>query len=82
MTTLAYKIEIVVRPMNWFSLPSLSFDKVQKINNPMNIKPKLLRALTGSLKMPELTLSHQREISPIDSWGSRVVMRPALPKIK
>tara|TARA_B100001123_G_scaffold83887_2_gene96005 strand:- start:4860 stop:5108 length:249 start_codon:yes stop_codon:yes gene_type:complete len=40
------------------------------MNKPVTIYPKLLSALTGSLKILPLILSHHREISPIVCWDS------------
>ena len=82
ITTLAYKIEIFVNPvksLDTFLLLS-SFDKIQNIIRPVIIKPTLLKALMGSRKILELTLSHQRETSPTDKFGSKVIINPSLAK--
>ena len=52
----------------------MSFAKTQNISNPRIIKPILLNALDGSLKIPPLTLSHHLEMSPIFSFGSKFLM--------
>jgi hypothetical protein len=48
---------------------------------PATIKPKLLRAFTGSLNIEELTLSHQRQASPMTAPGSKDGMTPRSPKV-
>ena len=84
ITTLAYSIEIFVRPVKsfvfLFSLSSL--DRIQNIIKPVIIKPTLLKAFMGSRKILELTLSHQRETSPTDKLGSKVIINPSFAKIK
>ena len=40
-------------------------DTTRNINNPTITKPKLLKAFTGSLKTPPLTLSRHLETLPI-----------------
>ena len=44
------------------------------------MKPKLLKAFTGSLNMDVLTLSHHLEASPITAPGSREGMTPINPR--
>jgi hypothetical protein len=55
-------------------------DKTQNINNPVNIKPKLLKAFTGSLNIEELTLSHHLEASPTTAPASKEGITPRNPK--
>ena len=59
-----------------------SLDKTQYMVKPTIIKPKLLRALTGSLNIEELILSHQRQASPMTAPGSREGITPKCPKRK
>ena len=47
---------------------------------PTIIKPRLLKALIGSLNIEELILSHQRQASPITAPGSREGITPKWPK--
>tara|TARA_Y100000389_G_scaffold200342_1_gene240565 strand:+ start:473 stop:877 length:405 start_codon:yes stop_codon:yes gene_type:complete len=81
ITTLAYNIEISVKPVKSFVLLS-SLDRIQNIIKPVIIKPTLLKAFIGSRKILGLTLSHHREISPTDKLGSRVTIKPAFARMK
>ena len=62
----AYSNAMRLGPLNFISFARGSLLKIQNINKPVMINPKLLRALTGSLKYPSLILSHQRETDPIE----------------
>jgi hypothetical protein len=59
-----------------------SLHKIQKRYKPTNIKPKLLRVLIGSLKMPSETLSHHLDASPIRLADSADWIKPKALKIK
>ena len=75
---LIYEFKVlIVKSFDTFSLLS-SFDKIQNIIRPVIIKPTLLKALIGSRKILELTLSHQRATSPTDTLGSQVTINPSL----
>ena len=59
-----------------------SLHKTQKRYKPTNIKPKLLRVLIGSLKIPSETLSHHLDASPIKLTDSADSIKPKALKIK
>ena len=65
ITTEAYNIDIEFKPIKGFVLSLGSLHKVQKINKPIIMKPKLVNVLTGSLKRPPETFSHHLDASPI-----------------
>ena len=61
----AYRVEIEVSPIKKFWPVTSSLERTQTIKIPQRIKPMLLKAFDGSLKYPELILSHHLELSPI-----------------